>query len=504
VFSPDGEWIAFLSGGELKKIPVGGGTPITLHKDVATTAGLGLTWGEAGIVFPQSRGIVKVSPDGGEPVVLAPAREREVIYRPQLLPGGQHVLYTLAPGDQLGLYANVARIVVQPLGSGEPTTIVQGVDGRYLATGHLLYRSGGTVMAVRFDPRRLTIEGLPVTVVEASVSSGAVPFATHYDVSSSGTLAYVAGTGTSGQDLALLDRRGQITGRLGLPNGAYATPRVSPDGRSVAYSDRASDPNIWIANLSGGSAPRRLTFSGRNRFPVWSEDGTHLAFQSDRGGDQAIYWQRADGDGEAARLTTPEPGTSHAPEAFSPDGEHLLVRTAGGERASLWLWSRRDRSMRRLDDESNRANNATFSPDGRWIAYTLPQAGSAEGSRQSVSIVRPFPLTAARYQLPIPEQGANMAIHPVWSRKASELIYSVGPGMLATTTVDTRSTVEFGAPSVVQIPGAGDVLVRSWDLTPDGQHIVRVIETDLAGTLSPPINVVINWLEELKARIPVP
>jgi hypothetical protein len=119
-----------------------------------------------------------------------------------------------------------------------------------------------------------------------------------------------------------------------------------------------------------------------------------------------------------------------------------------------------------------------------------------------VSFVRLFPPTAARYQVPIPQQGANMAIHPVWSRQGSELVYSAGPGMLATAAINTRSTVEFGAPSVVQIPGTGDVLVRSWDLTPDGEHFVRVIETDLGGSLSPPINVVINWSEELKARLP--
>ena len=116
--------------------------------------------------------------------------------------------------------------------------------------------------------------------------------------------------------------------------------------------------------------------------------------------------------------------------------------------------------------------------------------------------MRPFPLSAARYEVPIPEQGANMGIHPIWSRQAPELIYSVGPGLLATTTIDTRSAVEFGAPSVVQIPGTGDPQVRSWDLTPDAQHFIRVIETDLDGTLQPPINVVINWLDELKARLP--
>ena len=156
--------MAFWSTNELKKIPVGGGTPVTLHKNTTNAPGLGMTWDEAGIVFPESRGIVRVSADGGAPVVVVPARDQGFVFRPQVLPGGQHVLYTLAPGGQFGLDANAARIVIQPVGGGEPTTVAQGVDGRYLATGHLLYRSGDSVMAARFDPRRLTIDGSPVVV----------------------------------------------------------------------------------------------------------------------------------------------------------------------------------------------------------------------------------------------------------------------------------------------------------------------------------------------------
>jgi hypothetical protein len=93
-----------------------------------------------------------------------------------------------------------------------------------------------------------------------------------------------------------------------------------------------------------------------------------------------------------------------------------------------------------------------------------------------------------------------MAVHPVWSPKTSELIYSAGPGLLASAPVTMRSAVEFGVPTVVQIPGSGDVLIRSWDITPDGQHIVRIIERDQEG--APTINVVLNWSEELKRRLP--
>ena len=285
--------------------------------------------------------------------------------------------------------------------------------------------------------------------------------------------------------------------RLQLPKDAYATPRVSPDGRRVAYSVRGTNANIWIANLDGETVPRRLTFDGRNRFPVWSADGEHVAFESDRAGAQAIFWQRADGNGNAEQLTTPEAGTAHAPEAFSPDGDRLLVRVTSGTTFSLWSWSRRDQSLVRLDEAGSRETNATFSPDGRWIAYN-----ATEGSRAR-SFVQPFPPNGAKYQLPVPEESSDMAIHPVWVRGVPELIYAVGQGMLASTRVNTSSTVDFGPPTVVRIPGAGDASFRSWDVTPDGRSIVRVIEADAGPALSPPIHVVLNWFEELKARTPV-
>jgi hypothetical protein len=207
----------------------------------------------------------------------------------------------------------------------------------------------------------------------------------------------------------------------------------------------------------------------------------------------SIYWQRADGSGETERLTMAPAGATHAPESFSPDGGIPAVEEygRGGLNAVGMVapGSVAGACRRRIDARPQRQ----FLARRPWIEYTTPGNGT---------VVRPFPLTAARYQVPIPEQSAILAIHPVWSRKASELIYSVGPGLLATTTVDTRSAVEFGAPSVVQIPGTGDPPVRSWDLTPDGQHFVRVIETDRDGTLQPRPTSSINWFEELKARLP--
>jgi len=494
VFSPDGAWIAFESGGGLMKIAAEGGAAVQL---CACRAALGMTWHETGIVASLPQGIVRVPASGGEPEVLVPAKTGQVFFSPQLLPAARHVLYSVADGTASAPDIERARVVVQALGEPEPRLVVQGVDGRYVRSGHLLYHSGGPMLAAPFDLERLTLVGSPVAV--ASAATFTATFGTHFAVSPAGTLAYVAATGDSEQDLALLNRAGQMTSRLKLPPEAYYTPRVSPDGRRVAFSGRGANAHIWMADLSGTTAPRRLTFEGRNQFPVWSPDGRFVAFQSDREGDPAIYWQPADGSGGALRLTRPDEGSAHAPEAFSPDGQQLLFRASRAGEWELWSWTRADGRVQRVGrSASPREPNATFSPDGRWFAYT-----ALDGSRM-LCYVEPFPPTGARYQLPVPGQGANMANHPVWSARLPEIIYSVGPGLLASTRVSTGRTVEFGTPSVVQIPGAGNPAIRSWDLTPDGTGVVRVVETVGGLTLQPPIHVVLNWFTELESRVAAP
>ena len=187
-----------------------------------------------------------------------------------------------------------------------------------------MYVSRGVLFAVPFDVRRLRVTGGPVPLVQGVRSDGGTAY---YGVSATGSLVYVPGTesGIAGeQNLGLIDRTGKVD-LLKLPPATFLYPRLSPDGRQVAVEiDSGDDANIWIYELSGASALRRLTFGGRNRVPAWSADGQRLAFQSDREGDLAIFSQRADGAGSAERLTTPEKDTAHVPESWSPKGELLV------------------------------------------------------------------------------------------------------------------------------------------------------------------------------------
>ena len=133
-----------------------------------------------------------------------------------------------------------------------------------------------------------------------------------------------------------MDRKGGVE-PLKLPPGAYSHTRVSPDGKRIVFAtDDGKDAAVWIYDLSGTTAMRRLTFSGKNRYPIWSADGQRVAFQSDRDGDLGIYCPAADGSGTPERLTTADKDTTHIPESWSPSGDAFLFRVTGPD-ASLSL-----------------------------------------------------------------------------------------------------------------------------------------------------------------------
>ncbi|HEV2985996.1 MAG TPA: hypothetical protein VGX46_16480 [Vicinamibacterales bacterium] len=155
---------------------------------------------------------------------------------------------------------------------------------------------------------------------------------------------------------------------------------MSLDGQHLAVgTDEGREAVIWVYDLAGGSAIRRLTLGGRNRYPVWSSDGQRIAFQSDRDKDLAIWWQRADGTGMAERLTKPDPGTEHVPDSMSPRGDRLLdiVKDSAW---SLWTLSLPDKTLTPFGNAQSRfPTAAVFSPNGQWVAYaTTEQAGQPD------------------------------------------------------------------------------------------------------------------------------
>lgn len=228
----------------------------------------------------------------------------------------------------------------------------------------------------------------------------------------------------------LIDRKGVVE-PLKLPSGPYEFPRISPDGKRVTFgTDDGKEAIVWTYDLSGATSMRRLTFGGRNRFPIWSADGERVAFQSDREGDLGIFWQRADGTGTAERLTKPEQGTSNVAESWSPKGEQFLFSVIKASNNSLWTFSLQDKKATPFGGVlSSNPSGAVFSPDGRWVAYQSNEAG-----RLDAVCVQPFPATGAKYQISKGDDGH----HPLWSPDGSELFYIPGPGQFVVVSIATQ------------------------------------------------------------------
>jgi Tol biopolymer transport system component len=513
VFSPDGRSIAYVtivgSGGAINTISLDGGAPVTIAQTRAAALP-GLSWGDGGVLYSDPDvGIMRVGAVGQKPEVIVPIGPGEAMQGPSMLPGGAAAVFSVSKGREAGIAPTLeawdaATIVAKSLPNGGRKTLIQGgSDPHYLPTGHLLYARGGTMYLAPFDPKRLEVTGASIPVLEGVARTLSGRASTGYAqvaFSQTGSLVYLTGPAAPTSEppkLVMIDRTGKVE-PLNVPSDFYERPRVSPDGRFVAVgTEDAKGAALWIHDVSGTTALRRLTFDGRNRYPVWSHDGAHIAFQSDIEGDSAIFVQRSDGSTKAERLTKPEKDTAHTPEAWSGDGKHLLYAVSQGGANALWTYAFDSKTSTPFGDvRSPRLISSTFSPNGRWVAYTAGNSG------QNQVLVQPFPVTGAKYLV-------GSGARPQWSPDGAEIFYYRNEGTFVrkVTTTQTTFTVSNEAELPFNIyagrgPGGG----RDADIMPDGKRFVAVVTSTGPANSFPTIRqlqVVLNWFEEVKPRVPV-
>jgi serine/threonine-protein kinase len=511
VFSPDGQFIAFWSMGTIKRVPTVGGLPFTITQSVQA---LGMDWGEGGIIFATDNDIFRVSPDGGQPELVVDLPPNHTPLGPQLLPGGMLVLFTMAEGSGADRWTR-AQIFVADLRTKERTRLIDGgADGRYVPSGHLVFGRGGTLHAVAFDLGSLKVSGTPAPVIEG-IRSGlfSATGTVHFAFSRNGVLVYVPGPPgdvVTSLDIGMTGRDGN-TEFLGLPPARYEYPRVSRDGGRLAVgTDNGREAIIWVYDLNRSSALRRLTLGGRERYPIWSGDGQWVAYQSTRDGASGILRRRADGTGSEEQLTTADTGTIHIPESWSPTEDVMLYSKTRNDTTTLWLYSVATKTSTSFGNVRSLANliGSVFSPDGKWVAY----ASSTERSTTTENYVhiQPFPATGATYQI---SQSGENGHHPLWSRDQKELYYVPLVGQFVARSITTQPTISFGNPVPVPrgFPVAPPVTPRTFDVTGDGRIISVVARrtadstggSAVSGTMLAPseVMVVLNWFEELKAKV---
>lgn len=480
-WSPDSHVLAFYSENKLKRMDISGGSALVICPAIGPPY-YGGTWSPDGVIlFGSHDGIVKVSAAGGTPSILIKAHRasQDFLGYPSFLPDGRHFFYSGYAGPNL--YAYVGSL--DGGGGQEPSKpLAVGRTPHYLPSvgtepgSLLLLKSDGTLVAQAFDASRIELKGDPTPVVENLRA---------FAISPNGILAYTAGN-VWVQQLTWFDRQGKILGTLGEP-GVYLSPAISPNGRTVAVtiSDGPGRADIWLFDLQTGT-PTRFTFDDRVIFnPVWSPDGSRIAYSSTRTGTAVVYQKPVNGMGkeEAFKITPSHPA---APLDWSRDGRYLIevVRTD----TNLEVWAVQlspggasgEARLLPLANEGVYANNALLSPGSKWIAYDSDETGLHE------VFVGTFPNPGGKWQV-----STHGGTQPTWSRDGKELYYVALDGNLMAVNVSGRPDGSFvaGAPKVLFNPRRLQEPGLKFDVGKDGRFLIASIIQQPAA----PITVVVNW-----------
>ena len=494
--SPDSRSVGFWADGKLKKIPVDGG----VATEICDAVGIyGASWGrDNSIVFADRYdvGLSRVSAEGGKPETLTkpdPEREESSHRLPCWLPDGKAVLFTV----MRAYFDRQPRVAVLRLDTREHRILLENAaDAKYVPTGHLVFLRQGTLMAVRFDPVRMEVIGQPVALVENVMQAFRLSIsrntgAGQFDVSETGCLLYAAGGVIPDlkNSLVWVDHKGIEQPVMDLQH-PFLDPRLSPDGRKIAYGTDGWEWQIWVYDLSTGTNSR-LTDEGAAEVPIWSPDSKRLLFTWQKSLVTNLFWQPYDGSSPMERLTTSD--FNQFPGSWSPDakkvalvemhpgtGDDIAVLDVGSGRVTPFL------------NSPFRERYPEISPDGRWLAYT-----SDESKRPEV-YVQPFPGPGTKY--PVSSEGG---VQPLWARDGRQLFYRWEDQVWV---VDVRTDGAFATSKprlVVEHPGyyiSGPI--RSYDLSLDSQRFLMMKLEQRTPTPVTEMILIQNWFEELKRLVP--
>jgi serine/threonine protein kinase/Tol biopolymer transport system component len=494
--SPDNRWVGFWGDGKLKKVSVEGGVPVILC-DVSWL--FGASWGRDGsIVFADGwrAGLSRVSAEGGTPEALTqpdPQREESSHRLPSWLPNGKAIVFSVVRHlwDQ-----QPALALFRPDTREWRLLLPDAADARYVPTGHLVFLRQGTLMAVRFVLDRLEIIGQPFPLVENvmqafSTNSGYNTGFGQYDISETGSLIYAPGglVPDRKNTLVWVDEKGAEQPVTDL-RMSFFHPRLSPDGKMIAYATSGREWQIWVYDLRRGTNSR-LTGEGCAIYPIWAPDGQRVLFQWQRSVVANLFWQPCDGSSPMERLTTS--AYFQAPGSWSSDGRTVaFVENHPDTGTDIEMLDASTRRSAPFLASSFNERYPDFSPDGRWLAFT-----SDESKREEV-YVRPYPGPGMKVQ--VSGEGGDS---PLWARNGRQLFYR---HQAQVWVVDVRTDGGFSVnkPRLLFEKagyGIGDP-IRSYDLTLDSRRFLMVKDEQRPASPATEMVLVQNWFDALKRLAP--
>jgi Tol biopolymer transport system component len=479
-WSPDSRSIGFFAGSDLKRIEARGGPALTIASVVAGTTA---AWAPDGTILfssTTSPSLRRVNAAGGAvEVATRPEAHSSGHGHPQWLPGGREFLFYVGGSDA------VRGVYVGSLDSSEVMRLLAAdTQASYVSLGWLLFVRQGTLLAQRFDVARRTLSGEPITVAD-SVTFDSITGVGAFSVSGAGLVAYRSGV-PAVKRLSWFDRTGATLGSLGSHEQVgFSNPRLSPDGRRVAAERTVgNETDLWLLDATHQTRFTRASGGLITRLPIWSSDGSRIAFESVAPGSVKLSAKSSiAGGNEEVLFESPE---TKIPCDWSADGRFLMYYvpdpTTGTD---LWVLPQGTRTPAVfLRTEANELWGQ-FSPDGHWVAYQSNETGRFE------IYVRPFP--GPGQQFPISTAGG---VYPRWSRDGRELYYIAPDGKMMVVPIRaTAPTFDAGVPTTLfqtrKVGGGSNVIGsgHQYDVTRDGHFLINV-EGD-SGV--PPITLLMNW-----------
>ncbi len=367
------------------------------------------------------------------------------------------------------------------LDSLETKLLIQfGYGARHLASGHLVFARGGSLLAVPFHQDRLEVAGEPVPVVN-DVRMESLTGHVQFTVSGNGTLAYVPGEDEGVGKIAWVDRSGGVE-FLSVPEQAYGAPNIAPDGQRVAVDVADVNDYIWIYDFERQEG-RRLT---TGKFPVWSPDGDAIAFSAVQpGGQWKMLVQPVDRVERPRELWTT--GGMAAATTWSPDERTIGVYQEANTNSIGFLAAEGGRDVETVPKQSGVHLFPAFSPDGCYVAYTSTETGGFE------IWVRSFPDGQTVKQVSV-----NGGTEVVWCENG-ELFFRAGNQWMV-VAMTTEPELTWDPPRPLFKTDFIDTPALSFDVSPDGQRILLFKRTREAERKK--LHLVVNWFEELKQLVP--